>query len=173
MYINISGDLIVFTCMGNIKSQLDLLEKTLTNSTLPPELLANLMITFMARRLFSHLKFPYTYFPSCNVTSYMLFDLLWEAVNRLERCGFKVHTLQANSKYTQWNKNTYNLPTLMWVLGSTTDGASINLRLVRLHNLERRLTHKTLNPCVTEGREFFFISDPPHLIKTTRKCWAS
>ena len=93
MYINISGDLIVFTCMGNIKSQLDLLEKTLTNSTLPPELLANLMITFMVRGLFSRLKFPYAYFPSCNVTGYMLFDLLWEAVNRLERCGFKVHTL--------------------------------------------------------------------------------
>ena len=79
--------------MGDIKSQLDLLEKTLINSTLPPELLANSMITFMVRGLFSHLEFPYAYFPSRNVTGYMLLDPLWEAVNRLERCRFKVQTV--------------------------------------------------------------------------------
>ena len=59
MYINISGDLIGFTCMGDIKSQLDLLEKTLTNSTLPQELLVNSMMTFMVREFFSHLEFPH------------------------------------------------------------------------------------------------------------------
>ena len=76
--------------MGDIKSLLDSLENSPTNSTFPPELLANSMMTFMVRGLFLHLEFPYAYFPSRNVSGYMLFEPLWEAVTRLERCGFKV-----------------------------------------------------------------------------------
>lgn len=55
----------------------------------------------------------------------------------------------------------------------TADGAAVNRCFVRLHSNKRELVHKTINPCSTEGREFYFISDPPHLIKTTRNCWAS
>lgn len=61
-------------------------------------------------------------------------------------------------------------------MACTSDGASANTRLIRLHNRNRNLKHKTLNPCVsseTDNREFFFIPDPPHLIKTVWNCWAS
>ena len=76
--------------MGEIMSQLDVLENISDNSTFPQELLANSMMTFMIRGLFTYFEFPYTYFPSRNVSGYMLFDPLWEAVHRLERYGFKV-----------------------------------------------------------------------------------
>ncbi len=58
-------------------------------------------------------------------------------------------------------------------MGCTSDGASVNRRLIKLHDTKRQMAHKTANPCVTEGREFYFFSDPPHLLKTTRNCWAS
>lgn len=57
---------------------------------IPPELLANSMLTFMVRGLFLNIEFPYAYFPSRKIAGYMLFEILWEAVIRLERCGFKV-----------------------------------------------------------------------------------
>ena len=44
----------------------------------------------MVKGLLTHLEFPYAYFPSRNVTGNLLFPLLWEAVSRLERNGFKV-----------------------------------------------------------------------------------
>ena len=85
--------------MGDIKSLLDSLENSPPNSTFPPELLANSMMTFMVRGLFLHLKFPYVYFPSRNVSGYMLFEPLWEAVTRLERCGFKVILKKENINF--------------------------------------------------------------------------
>ena len=58
-------------------------------------------------------------------------------------------------------------------MGATFDGASVNRKLVKLHDPRNNLIHKILNPYAAEGRDFFFIFDPPHLIKTTRNCWAS
>ena len=53
-------------------------------------------------------------------------------------------------------------------MGATFDGASINQRLVRLHNPQEKLLYKVPNPFAMDGRDFFFFSDTPHLIKTTR-----
>ena len=59
---------------------------------------------------------------------------------------------------------------ILQVMGCTADGASVNRRLIRLHDATRHMGHKTSNPCVVEGREFYLFSDPPHLLKTTRNC---
>ena len=86
-----SGELIGFTNMGEINSCLTSLEKNDDTSTSsPPMLLANSMVTFMVKGLFSRLEFPYAYFPCRNITGDLLFDPLWESICRLERCGFKV-----------------------------------------------------------------------------------
>ena len=58
-------------------------------------------------------------------------------------------------------------------MGATFDGASINRKLVCLHSKNDDLISKILNPCSIEARPFYFFFDPPHLIKTTRNCWAS
>ncbi len=90
------GDLIGFTGIGDLTAQLEMLnKKTQEDNSFPPELLANSMMTFMVRGLFSRLQFPYAYFSSRKVKGHLLFNPLWEAVARLERCGFKV--LQINS----------------------------------------------------------------------------
>ena len=58
------------------------------------------------------------------------------------------------------------------VLFATFDGASVNRKLIKLHGLtSKELTHKVINPYSSESRYLYFISDPPHLMKTTRNCW--
>ena len=60
----------------------------------------------------------------------------------------------------------------MQVLGATCDGASVNRRLIKIHDLKAKLTFKVPNPYAND-RDIVFFSDPPHLIKTTRNCWSS
>ena len=79
----------------------------------------------------------------------LLFQPFWEAVQRLELCGFRV-------------------------MATTFDGASVNRRLLRIHGLgSKEIIHKVINPYAAEQRYLYFFSDPPHLMKTVRNCWAS
>ena len=65
---------------------------------------------------------------------------------------------------------TYNL----WVIASTSDGASPNRRLYRMHkpldnNAEDDLCYRTIN-LYAPHQYIYFFSDAPHLVKTTRNC---
>ena len=77
-----------------------------------------------------------------------MFDLMWEAVSRLERLGF-------------------------CVLRLSCDGASPNRRLWKLHNNKNELVHKVPNLFAEDGRDFYFISDPPHLLKTIQNSFCN
>ena len=59
------------------------------------------------------------------------------------------------------------------VLCATFDGASVNRRLAKLHDTHAKLLYKVANIYAEDGRELFFLSDVPHLIKTVRNCWYS
>lgn len=112
--------------------------------------LADSILVFMVRGLFSSLEFPYAQFPCTTLTGEQIFVPFWEAVSRLERCGFKV-------------------------MGVTADGLSANRHFFKLHGNSATDTpvHKTVNPYTSEDRFLYFFSDPPHLIKTVRNCWAN
>ena len=62
---------------------------------------------------------------------------------------------------------------LLQVLAATLDGNSTNRRLIKLHNPSEEVLYKVINPYADDGRHLFFISDPPHLLKTIRNCWNS
>ena len=129
--------------MGDINSHLTAFEESLKHSETDLEQLANSMLVIMVKGLFSRVQFP------CSaVRGDQLFQPFWEAVCRLERCGFKV-------------------------LGLTCDGLSANRRLFKMHQSGTELAYKVPNPYATDGRDLFFLSDPPHLLKTTRNCWAN
>ena len=69
---------------------------------------------------------------------------MWEAIARLEKLGFRV-------------------------LGLTCDGASPNRRLWKLHSSSNdELIYKVPNVFADDKRDLYFISDPPHLLKTIR-----
>ena len=84
----------------------------------------------------------------------LLVDPIWESISRLERQGIKV-------------------------LALTCDGASTNRRLWNLHCKGRDITEKGVlykvpNIYAADSSHFlYFVSDPPHLMKTTRNCWAN
>ena len=59
------------------------------------------------------------------------------------------------------------------VLATTTDGASVNRKMVKLHDSGTKVLYKALNIYAKEERYIYFFSDPPHLIKTVRNCWNS
>ena len=181
VYDKSTGQLIGFVNLGEINSHLLALEKCI-RSTDPEEStsqsdqssntvesqLASTMMVFMVKGLLTRLQFPYAHFPCRDITGDLLFEPFWGK----QFLGWKGWDLRclfiiivfANSLHT------------FKVMGATFDGASINRRLVRLHskhNKEKGIMHKVLNPFSIDARSFFFFSDPPHLIKTTRNCWAS
>ena len=182
VYDKHTGQLIGFVNLGEINTHLQEFERSLAadsspSPTQPP--LASTMMTFMVRGLFSSLQYPYAQFPCSNLTGDQLFEPFWEAVSRLERLGFKVCHERVVASHILWymlisrHHNYVHLRVLIQVLGATCDGASLNCRFVRLHHDGKQLGHKVVNPYADDGRMLYFFSDPPHLIKTTRNCWAS
>ena len=155
IYSKHKGCLSGFANLGNINEQLLKFEKSLndtgTESTFTgdhTDNIAKTMMVFMVRGLFTSLAFPYAFFPCATVSGDMLYKPLWDCIFRLERCGFKV-------------------------LFITADGASTNRFLFKMHDTSEPLLYKVKNRYASECRDVFFFSDPPHLIKTTRNCWAS
>ena len=86
-----TGALVGFVNIGDTNSHLLEYECSLQQFSTPRHpVLAKTMMVFMVRGLFTSLRFAYAQFPCKNVTADLLFGPFWEAVYRLERCGFKV-----------------------------------------------------------------------------------
>lgn len=61
------------------------------------------------------------------------------------------------------------------VLCITADGASPNRRFFRMHYSKKdpeTFFYKSRNIYSPDNRWLYFVSDPPHLIKTVRNCWS-
>ena len=143
-----TGDLIGFVDLGDT----DLNYATLKKS----DEIATHVLVFLVRSIVNPLKFSFANFATTGATSVQTFPLFWKAVGILED---KV---------------------LMKVVGVTSDGASPNRSMFRMHlhmtrtediNNEVNVVYRTHNFMAEgEDRYIYFISDPPHLIKTARNC---
>lgn len=51
--------------------------------------------------------------------------------------------------------------------------ASVNHRFVSLHDTKQHVLYKVVNIYAPDRHFLYFFSDPPHLIKTMRNCWAA
>ena len=143
-----TGKLKGFINLGTINDHLLQLESKKIEYCLPD--LANSVLTFMVRGIFITLHFPYAQFPCKNLTGDQIYPLVWEAVQRLELCGFKV-------------------------LATICDGAANNRRFIHMHGTPKSsLVYKTKNLYSLEkDRYLYFMIDVPHLMKTTRNCWSN
>ena len=141
------GSLIGFTNIGDVNGHLLEFERSL-NDLEVEDRLAESMLVIMVRGLFSKVEFPYVQFPCVELSGDQMYEPLWNAVGRLERCGFRV-------------------------LALVCDGLAANRRLFRLHNPMATEVYKVANPFATDGRQLYFLSDPPHLIKTVRNAWCN
>ena len=92
-----TGELIGFRNLGESNNQLlNFDESRLDDGDEKRDLLAKTMFVIMVRGLFSKLCFPYIQFAAITLSGDLLFDPIWEAVSRLELCGFKVLTITAD-----------------------------------------------------------------------------
>jgi hypothetical protein len=143
--------MIGFTNIGEVNSHLAAFEREVEGDY-TGEKLADHMLVLMVRGLFSTLQFPYAQFPCTDLSGEQMYEPFWEAVGRIERCGFKVMAL-------------------------VCDGLAANRRLFMLHKhtLVKEDVYRVVNPYSTEGvrKYIYFLSDPPHLIKTVRNAWSS
>ncbi|XP_046566200.1 uncharacterized protein LOC124274872 [Haliotis rubra] len=107
------------------------------------------MLVLMIRGIVTDLKYPYAAFATRGISADYLFPLLWGAVSNLETIGLKP-------------------------LFVTCDGASPNRKFFSLHeDPQLNNFYWTWNPYSLPRRKLYFISDVPHLIKTTRNCFSN
>lgn len=139
-----TGNLVGFVELGDINDAFIRYSNSETNE-LP---LAKSVLFIMIRGLASNLIFPYAQFPVESLKGSQLFPLFWEAVHRLECIGFHV-------------------------LSCTCDGATSNRRLYHILTESQTDKYKVLNKYSKEERFIYLFSDPPHLIKTMRNCFAT
>ena len=148
VYDKHSAELLGFVKIGDINDHLSKFKENDSTHIAKPHL-ATHILTFMVSGILSNLEFPYVSFPCTSVSGDELYSLVWGCIRRLESCGLKVIAL-------------------------TCDGASANRKFFKLHKSSTDdIIYKTINPYAGEDRPVFFISDPPHLIKTVRNCWAN
>ena len=151
VYSKHTGELIGFVNVGDINNALVDFEKQckeeIVNATTD---IASYVLVFMVRGVATRLEYPLAHFPCNGCTADLLYPLLWDAVRLLETLGLKV-------------------------IASTSDGASTNRKLVKMHKLpgtqKGEVVYKTKNVYSQDGRDLYFIADVPHLIKTVRNNW--
>ena len=147
VYDKHEGCLVGFINLGSTNNQLIEFENALCTEKTEPTL-ASTMLVFMVRGLLNKLNYPYVQFACDKLSGSQMFDPMWEAVSRLERLGF-------------------------CALGLTCDGASPNRHLWKLHTDKHELVYKVPNCFAEDKRDFYFISDPPHLLKTIRNSFCN
>lgn len=145
-----TGSLIGFTNLGEVNNHLIHFQQEVLNKETSQQMpLAKSMLVIMVQGLCSNFRFPYVQFPCVEVSGDQLFDPFWESVMQLEVAGFKV-------------------------MGLVCDGLSANRCLFCLHqSVTDDFVYKVQNPYSNDGRQIYFFSDPPHLLKTTRNAWSS
>ena len=139
--------LIGYTDVGDINNYLLAFERSILEDQSPQ--VAKHMLVLMVRGIIVPVNFPYAQYATSDAAADILFPIVWDAIRHLEFVGLQVHTIVA-------------------------DGASPNRRFFRMHRTKAgEITYRVKNPYSSDNRYLYFISDPPHLMKTTRNCWSN
>lgn len=135
-----TGKLVGFTDMGDINEELREFSDRCEGKKPEERAFSKYVNVFMVRGLFSNLKCPFGYYASTGLSGDMMYPCAMEATRVLESVGLRV---------------------LSW----TCDGASPNRKFFSICSGQEDFW--TINP-FDKKRKIYFISDVPHLIKTTR-----
>ena len=152
VYNKYTDSLVGFTSLDDVSSHLLAFERhcQAEHASERPSL-ATHMLVILIRGVFINLKFPFAQFTTAGIAAHELYPIITEAVMRLEILGFKVVSLMS-------------------------DGASPNRALYRMMQdptTSGGLGYRSPNPFTTATRSIYFMSDVPHLLKTTRNCWSN
>ena len=137
-----TGKLVGFTEMGEINEEIREFQSSCDDENSKAERpFASYVNVFMVRGICSNLCYTFGYHASLGFTASQLVPLVWEANHILECIGFKVRA---------------------WVC----DGASPNRKCFKINSVgaDGNWMWSLFDP----QRKVFFMSDVPHLLKTTR-----
>jgi hypothetical protein len=111
--------------------------------------LAQYLLVTMVRGVTTSLCYPLAAYATKSASTSSLYGVMWECIECLELAvGVKV-------------------------LFICCDGAAQNRKLFQLYGNDDEVTYKTKHMYATDDRDIYFISDPPHLLKTARNCFAN
>ena len=147
VYDKHSGELVGFVDLDKTGNQLIDLENTLNDES---RKLAKYVLLIMVRGACTDFRFPLASYATDGITSDLLYSVIWPAIEAVE--------VVADLK----------------IIYITCDGASPNRRFFEIHgdNNGNSITYYTVNP-FDPDRKIYFVSDPPHLVKTARNCFAN
>ena len=117
------------------------------NVSKPTDNIATHVLAYIIQGLKEHLNFPMAIYATKTASSTVLYHTMWDCVFAAEQCGFRVRVL-------------------------VSDGATSNRKLMKIHKddyPEDLVTYRCLNKYA--DRPLYFVSDVPHLLKTTRNAW--
>ena len=145
VYNKSTGELIGYVRLDDVTNELLKLGNT-TNVDVP--VAQNLLVT-MVRGITTSLRYPFATYATKTLSASTLYNIIWECTEYLEIvAGLKV-------------------------LFICCDGAVQNRKFFSLHGDGSELVYKTKNFYAAEDRDIYFVSDPPHLLKTARNCFAN
>lgn len=150
-----TGKMTGYCNLSNADKELQEIEQLLASESdqqvideTPP--VATKILAFMVKGTASGICEVVASFPVNNLTKEDLFHKHWSVVEACETAGIKI-------------------------ICSVGDGCPINRAFVDMHcpntKTKSGVVYDTLNPC--NDREFYFFSDPPHLLKTIRNNFMS
>ena len=148
VYKKSTGKIVGFVEMGDINEEISQFQTKFEDSECQGEESIGKKVTkyvnvFTVRGILSKLCYPTGYHASTGFTGDQLFQLVWEATRILQTIGFKVR---------------------VWVC----DGATPNRKCFKINATDDDNNYyNTVNQFAPE-RQIYFISDVPHLLKTTR-----
>ena len=152
VYCPTTGQLIGFVNLDETSNQIAALEQGLHVDNTEPELATSALV-LMVRSATSGFKFSLATFATNKLDALQLHTIIWRAIEILEvAAGLKV-------------------------LYISCDGAGQNRKFFEMHRQPesdpKEPTNSCANPYADDDRRIYFISDVPHLVKTTRNCFAN
>ena len=143
------GELVGFIELDDVNTQLADFRAFLGNTTILTKTMAKSILVLMVRGLNSGLQFPDAELPCSLLCGNHMFPIVWKAIGHLQQYGFHV-------------------------LGLACGSLSANLQLFSRHAPKRtkKIVQKTSNSSYLKYLSFF-LSNPPHFLKTIRDCFAN
>jgi len=152
VYRKSDGRLIGYVKLSEVESKIENLRESIKNGCISeraPEV-ASKILAYMVKGCTKSVKEVIAAFTTGCLTKELLYSRTWQVIRACEGVGIKI-------------------------LAVVCDRSAINRGFIGLHTPATEAAYgvvfDTVNLCALD-RRFFFISDPPHLLKTIRNCFS-
>ena len=167
VYDKHSGEIVGFTSLGDINDELEAIAGRCENPQQRPDVAKHVLV-IMVRGILFKLDYPLAHFATTSLTGEHLFPIVWDGIKIIESLGLKVLCITAdgaspNQKYFKMHGSPITATSQQPTNSSRDCTGTSGLQ-------SSSVIYKTKNVYASDDRWVYFVSDPPHLMKTTRNC---